>query len=393
MARPDARGSSAWRFHWRNAVLRSRSRVFCGRPDVAPSVLSSYRRDAAAAAALHAVAQDRSRLTERTLDGTWHAGHPFQGTCQAFPGFCARRPLACRTSPTAVPLRPCCCRSSPPPSLVTTPAGEDLRILIVRNGGDEGAAPSPLPLTNLRVRLRDGDAACACVDAAAGANARARARWRSSMRLHGARDGSRRRAAFHALQHARQYGRGSPPVALAALTRTRRFRAIATQEQWGFSGIRNPTIPFRGGPTPASCLPLTFPSIVRAEPLCGFDAAVIDTRFRKDQCDRDYHGRFVQRIAPSPLYSPFEPGNDFTLPPSSQPGTSPACRVAIRRSGWRLCTRRCQGRSTRACATRSGRRRCSLYPRRPRPACDTAAGPRRSSGHSVDRSQTVWPTR
>jgi hypothetical protein len=53
--------------------------------------------------------------------------------------------------------------------------GEQLRALIVRNGGDLGAAPSPLAQTYLRVRLRDlyGDAASLTVDAAAGADARA----------------------------------------------------------------------------------------------------------------------------------------------------------------------------------------------------------------------------
>ncbi|MGE5105710.1 MAG: hypothetical protein ACM3NZ_13250 [Betaproteobacteria bacterium] len=50
-----------------------------------------------------------------------------------------------------------------------------------------------------------------------------------------------------------------------------------------------------------------------------------------------YHGWFVQRVAPSPLYSPSQPG-DFTLPPSPRstlPRTSPACRKATRRSGWK----------------------------------------------------------
>ena len=54
-------------------------------------------------------------------------------------------------------------------------AGEHLRVLIVRNGGDPDAPPSPLALTDLRVRLRDlyGDAASLTVDSAAGADARA----------------------------------------------------------------------------------------------------------------------------------------------------------------------------------------------------------------------------
>jgi hypothetical protein len=53
-------------------------------------------------------------------------------------------------------------------------AGEDLRIVIVRRGQAEGAAPSPLALTDLRVRLRDlyGDAASLIVDTASGIDAR-----------------------------------------------------------------------------------------------------------------------------------------------------------------------------------------------------------------------------
>jgi len=108
---------------------------------------------------------------------------------------------------------------------------------------------------------------------------------------------------------------------------------------WGFSGIRNPTIPFPGGPTPASCLPPhSFPSVDPSAPWCVFDAAsVIDTipdsekfnaigRFTWQATSTDqvfvegsyYRGRFVQRIAPTPVFSPFElGGNDFTLPPSS----------------------------------------------------------------------------
>jgi iron complex outermembrane receptor protein len=107
---------------------------------------------------------------------------------------------------------------------------------------------------------------------------------------------------------------------------------------WGFSDIHNPTIPFPGGPTPASCLPpYSFPSVDPNFPVCVFDAAsVIDTipdsekvnavgRFTWQATSSDqvfvegtyYHGRFVQRIAPTPVLSPFELGNDFSLPPSS----------------------------------------------------------------------------
>ena len=131
-----------------------------------------------------------------------------------------------------------------------------------------------------------------------------------------------------------------------------------TQQTWGFRGTHNPTIPFPGGPTPTSCLPpYSFPSI---DPpgLCVFDAAsVIDTlpdsekfnaigRFTWQGTPADqlfvestyYRGRFVQRVAPSPLYSPFQPG-DFTLPPSSPfypaayiaslPGGDPTQRLEI----------------------------------------------------------------
>jgi len=108
-------------------------------------------------------------------------------------------------------------------------------------------------------------------------------------------------------------------------------------EVWGFSGIRNPTIPFPGGPMPNSCLsPYSFPAVDPATPWCVFDAAsVIDTipdsekfnaigRFTWQATSSDqvfvegtyYHGRFVQRIAPTPLFSPFEFG-DYTLLPSS----------------------------------------------------------------------------
>jgi iron complex outermembrane receptor protein len=96
---------------------------------------------------------------------------------------------------------------------------------------------------------------------------------------------------------------------------------------WGFSDIHNPTIPFPGGPTPASCLPpYSFPSVDPNFPVCVFDAAsVIDTipdseklnaigRFTWQATSSDqvfvegtyYHGRFVQRIAPTPVLSPFE---------------------------------------------------------------------------------------
>ena len=134
-----------------------------------------------------------------------------------------------------------------------------------------------------------------------------------------------------------------------------------TREAWGFGGAHNPTVPFPGGPTPASCLPpYSFPLI---DPgfgdRCTFDpASVIDTvpdsekinaigRFTWQVTSADqvfiettyYHGRFVQRIAPTPVFSPLEFGNDFTLPPSSPfyptayvaslPGGDPTQRLEI----------------------------------------------------------------
>jgi iron complex outermembrane receptor protein len=106
---------------------------------------------------------------------------------------------------------------------------------------------------------------------------------------------------------------------------------------WGFRGIYNPTISFPGGPTPDSCLPpFSFPS-VDARTRCVFDpASIIDTipdaektnaigRLTWQVTPADqlfvegtyYRGRFVQRVAPSPLFSPFQRGNDFSLPPTS----------------------------------------------------------------------------
>ncbi|HKU87206.1 MAG TPA: histidine kinase [Casimicrobiaceae bacterium] len=54
------------------------------------------------------------------------------------------------------------------------PVGDDLRIVIVRKGQADGAAPDSLAITDLRVRLREvyGDAASLTVDSAAGADAR-----------------------------------------------------------------------------------------------------------------------------------------------------------------------------------------------------------------------------
>ena len=129
---------------------------------------------------------------------------------------------------------------------------------------------------------------------------------------------------------------------------------------WGFSDIHNPTIPFPGGPTPASCLPpYSLPPVDPTSPLCVFDAAaVIDTipdseklnavgRFTWQATPTDqvfvegtyYHGRFVHRIAPTPVFSPFEFGNDFSLLPSSPfypaafvaslPGGDPTQRLEI----------------------------------------------------------------
>jgi iron complex outermembrane receptor protein len=129
-----------------------------------------------------------------------------------------------------------------------------------------------------------------------------------------------------------------------------------TQERWGFRGIHNPTIP-PSGPTTESCLPpYSFPSV--AGDRCIFDApSVIDAipdsekfnaigRFTWQATAADqvfteatyYYGRFIQRIAPTPLFSPFQLG-DFTLPPSSPfypaayvaslPGGDPTQRLEI----------------------------------------------------------------
>ncbi|HKU87204.1 MAG TPA: TonB-dependent receptor [Casimicrobiaceae bacterium] len=131
-------------------------------------------------------------------------------------------------------------------------------------------------------------------------------------------------------------------------------------QPWGFSGIHNPTIPFPGGATPASCLPpYSFPSVDPNFPVCVFDAtSVIDTipdsekfnaigRLTWQATSSDqvfvegtyYHGRFVQRIAPTPVLSPFEFGNDYSLLPSSPfypaayvaslPGGDPTQRLEI----------------------------------------------------------------
>jgi hypothetical protein len=212
-------------------------------------IWSSYRRDAAAATALHEVALDRIRLQRRTLDASLKARQArvepeflldsvtaIAASCEddtnraermidelvaylraALPddrdeastlgrelrmieaylelmslrtGGRVRRAIdvptplhAMRIAPALLPPLVSCL--VPHRSGVTqvgigvrieaVSVGEQLRALIVRNGGDLGAAPSPLALTDLRVRLRDlyGDAASLTVDAAAGADARA----------------------------------------------------------------------------------------------------------------------------------------------------------------------------------------------------------------------------
>jgi iron complex outermembrane receptor protein len=111
---------------------------------------------------------------------------------------------------------------------------------------------------------------------------------------------------------------------------------LLTGEVYGFSGVANPTIP-PGGPNARSCLPpSSFPSPTFAG-TCTFDSQrFIDTipesertnvivratgqMTATDQVFAEstyYRGRFVQRIAPVPVLSPFEAGHDFSLPPSS----------------------------------------------------------------------------
>ena len=110
---------------------------------------------------------------------------------------------------------------------------------------------------------------------------------------------------------------------------------IVLSNAGGFS-VFNPTIP-PGGANASSCLPpLSFPSPTFAG-TCTFDAQrLIDTipesertnvivhatwqMTATDQVFAEstyYRGRFVQRIAPVPVLSPFEVGHDFSLPPSS----------------------------------------------------------------------------
>jgi len=104
----------------------------------------------------------------------------------------------------------------------------------------------------------------------------------------------------------------------------------------GGFGVFNPTIP-PGGANAGSCLPpLSFPSPTFTG-TCAFDSQrLIDTIPESERTNvivhatwqitatdqvfaesTFYSGRFLQRIAPVPVLSPFEPGHDFTLPPSS----------------------------------------------------------------------------
>ncbi|HKU87208.1 MAG TPA: histidine kinase [Casimicrobiaceae bacterium] len=209
----------------------------------------SYRRDAATAAALHAVALERNRLQRRTLDASLKARqarvepdflldivNTIAASCEhdsdraermidelvsylraALPddrkeastlgrelrmieaylalislrtGERVRRAIDVPTPLLAMQIAPALLLPLvsglvPHRSVVPTDGidvrieamsvGEQLRVLIARNGGDPGAAPNPLVLTDLRVRLRDlyGEAASLTVDAAAGADARA----------------------------------------------------------------------------------------------------------------------------------------------------------------------------------------------------------------------------
>jgi iron complex outermembrane receptor protein len=105
----------------------------------------------------------------------------------------------------------------------------------------------------------------------------------------------------------------------------------------GFSGQRNPTIPFPGGATDSSCAPpISFPQL-HVPYQCGFDyASVSDTipnaektnvvaRFTW-QLDADtqffaegayYYGTFTQRVSPTPVSSFFALLGPMTLPPTS----------------------------------------------------------------------------
>jgi iron complex outermembrane receptor protein len=109
-----------------------------------------------------------------------------------------------------------------------------------------------------------------------------------------------------------------------------------TGEVYGFRSTRNPTIPFPGGATPASCAPpYSFPTV--ASPFqCRFDfASVSETIPQAEktnviarytwQIDADnqffaegsyYYGTFVQSVSPTPLSSMFTL-TPMTLPPDS----------------------------------------------------------------------------
>ena len=110
-----------------------------------------------------------------------------------------------------------------------------------------------------------------------------------------------------------------------------------TGEVFGFSGIRNPTIPYPGGATPASCAPpYSFPTARRPFD-CRFDAArVAETMPESDKAhvigrfawqvapDHQlfaeasyYHGAFTQRVAPLPVDSLSLGGQPATLPITS----------------------------------------------------------------------------
>jgi iron complex outermembrane receptor protein len=113
-----------------------------------------------------------------------------------------------------------------------------------------------------------------------------------------------------------------------------------TGETFGFAGVRNPTIPFPGGPAPTSCAPPYSLPMLALPYACGFDvASVTDTIPEAEkahavgrltwQIDADnqffaegsyYWGRFTQRISPQPVASvltnPYVPLS-MSLPPTS----------------------------------------------------------------------------
>ena len=106
---------------------------------------------------------------------------------------------------------------------------------------------------------------------------------------------------------------------------------------YGFSGSRNPTIPFPGGATSDSCAPpYSFPQL-RQPFRCGFDfASVIDTIPESEktsvfgrltwQIDPSnqffadgsyYRGTFTQRVSSTPVAGAQEGGLSIALPPAS----------------------------------------------------------------------------